>query len=174
MTTLLTAKLIAIPVLFLAGAGLHFLYKYGGKKKWMAIISPVNESIWEHLKIAFYPALAYAALLTSILQLRPENFWAAEVVGIYIMLGFILIVEWIYPAIIKRNILAIDLLVFFVAIALGQLCAYGLQVADTIQFSTVTALCLVAAQTIIFALFSFLPPRLGLFRDSTDGKYGVK
>lgn len=35
----------------------HSAYEFLGKPQFLAFLLPVNESIWEHLKLAFYPVL---------------------------------------------------------------------------------------------------------------------
>ncbi|MFR5422575.1 MAG: DUF6512 family protein [Oscillospiraceae bacterium] len=46
----------------LAGAGLHFLWQ-ALPNPLFALISPVNESVWEHLKLLYWPMLAAALVL---------------------------------------------------------------------------------------------------------------
>ena len=55
--------LTAFVVTTLAGACLHFLYVLLPNPV-TALLAPVNESLWEHLKIFFWPYLAAALLLT--------------------------------------------------------------------------------------------------------------
>lgn len=174
MSQLLLLELIGIPAIYVGGSLFHFLYKYGGKRKWLAVISPVNESIWEHLKIAFYPALIYSVIQALILIELPSNFFTAEIIGIYAMIVFILLAEWIYPAVLKRNVLLLDLLVFFFAIVISQLVSYIFFGFESFKLSDLLLLLIVMAQVLIFAWFSFRPPRWQLFRDSVDGKYGIK
>ena len=173
MDSILLIELIGVPVIFLLGSLFHFLYKYAGKRKWMAVISPVNESIWEHLKIAFYPALIYSIIQLAITNNLPANYFTAEIIGIYFMIFFILIAEWIYPAILKRNVLVLDLLVFFVAILGSQLVSYAV-FNSSIKIEDWLLIIIAITQTIIFAVFSFKPPKINLLRDSVDGKYGIK
>lgn len=45
------------------GILLHFLYQWFPNPL-TALVSPVRESLWEHLKLLFYPLLAAALLLT--------------------------------------------------------------------------------------------------------------
>ncbi len=171
----LVIELVRVPAIFILGSLFHFIYKYAGKKKWMAIISPVNESIWEHLKIAFYPALLFTLFQMLVLKDLRANFLTAELIGIYSMLLFILIAEFIYPSILKKNVLAIDLSVFFLAIVTSQVvsCFVITNQQQIIIPDSYIALVLVI-QVIIFTLFSFRPPRIPLFKDSVDDKYGIK
>lgn len=175
MNELLLFSIIGIPVIYFGGVAFHFLYKYGGKKRWMIVISPVNESIWEHLKLAFYPTLLFSIIGYFVLRSVPTNFFTAEIIGIYSMIITILIIEWIYPKITKKNILIIDLIVFFVAIALGQFVSYLVMTTRSdINFSNQLLIIIVIAQTFFFTILSIRPPRLNLFRDSMDGLYGIK
>ena len=45
MELALLTELLRVPAIFILGSLFHFIYKYAGKRKWMAIISPVNESV---------------------------------------------------------------------------------------------------------------------------------
>lgn len=175
MDKILILELIGVPVIFMGGSLFHFIYKYGGKKKWMSVISPVNESIWEHLKIAFYPALLYSGIQALFWQGRPENYFTAEVIGIFVMMAFIIVVELIYPAILKKNILILDLLVFFLSITLSQFISYRLFYNEYVNLPDLIIVVLLLAQVIIFTIFNFNTPRIGLFRSSVGKrKYGIK
>ncbi len=175
MDSILLIKLIGAPIIFILGATFHFLYKYGGKKSWMTIISPVNESLWEHLKIGYYPFLIYAFVQVLLLSTVPSNFLTAEFIGVYSMLVFIVVVELIYPAVLKRNVLILDFIVFFLAILFGQLVSYFIMGNYAqIIVSEYLILGVILFNAFLFYIFSFKPPKIAIFRDSVDGKYGVK
>ncbi|WKZ31130.1 MAG: DUF6512 family protein [Candidatus Dojkabacteria bacterium] len=174
MNQIAIVELIGIPIIFILGSFFHFLYKYGGKRPWMAIFSPVNESIWEHLKIAFYPALIFAIFQYILLNQSTLKFFSSEIIGIYVMILFILVAEWIYPRILGKNVLVLDLAVFLIAIILGQLTSYFLYINTNFELPMWVILLVIFGQSIIFGILSFKPLRLPLFRDSVDGKYGIK
>ncbi len=52
-------KAIVITTLLAFGAAvpLHELYEWTGEKLAIGLFAPVNESVWEHLKLAFYPVI---------------------------------------------------------------------------------------------------------------------
>ena len=56
--------LIAFVAATLAGACLHFVYALAPNFV-TAVFSPVNESLWEHVKIIFWPVLATAPGIPS-------------------------------------------------------------------------------------------------------------
>lgn len=47
--------LAGVPVLFLAGTLTIFLYGLSGEFFLVGLLAPVNESVWEHLKLALWP-----------------------------------------------------------------------------------------------------------------------
>ena len=46
----------------------HFLYEWTNKNVIAGLFTPVNESIWEHMKLVFFPMLIYSSLLISKLK----------------------------------------------------------------------------------------------------------
>lgn len=174
MNSELIFELSGAPIIFILGALFHFLFKYGGKRRWQAIFSPVNESLWEHLKIGFFPAIFFGIVQFILLPNLPKNYFTGEIIGIYCMILFILIIESIYPKILKRNILIIDFIVFFLAILLSQIVSYLITFNSTLYIQDIFIFLVVILQTIIFGLFTFRTPKLEVFRDSVDGIYGLK
>ena len=52
---ILTVTIYAFGTAFI----LHELYKWTGENPIIGLFSPVNESVWEHLKLAFYPVIFF-------------------------------------------------------------------------------------------------------------------
>ncbi|MEM4188473.1 MAG: DUF6512 family protein, partial [Candidatus Hadarchaeum sp.] len=44
------------------GSFLHFAFELSGNFRPLALIAAVNESTWEHLKLAFWPAFIFYAI----------------------------------------------------------------------------------------------------------------
>ncbi|WP_286082764.1 DUF6512 family protein, partial [Parablautia intestinalis] len=51
---------IGIIFVLLAGTLAHFVYDWSGNHAVIGLFTPVNESIWEHMKLLFFPMLLYA------------------------------------------------------------------------------------------------------------------
>ena len=45
------------------GSLLHFVFDWTGPNRWAAIFSAVNESYWEHIKIAVWPTMLLQVIL---------------------------------------------------------------------------------------------------------------
>ena len=59
----------------LLGTGLHFLYAWRPIPLF-GLLAPVNESIWEHLKLLYWPFLVVCGVLSHWAR-SPVSFWGA-------------------------------------------------------------------------------------------------
>ena len=52
---------IGIGIVFsvIVGTLAHFVYEWTGKNPIAAIFFPIDESVWEHVKLLFFPTLLY-------------------------------------------------------------------------------------------------------------------
>src|SRR5690625_4235364 len=55
-----------IAPLFVVGSILHFIYDWSGGQRWAAVLGAVNESYWEHIKIAIWPVLLLQVVLYAL------------------------------------------------------------------------------------------------------------
>jgi hypothetical protein len=49
--------------IYTAGFLSHFIYEWSGKKKIIGVLGAVNESVWEHQKLVFWPSLIFAVVI---------------------------------------------------------------------------------------------------------------
>ena len=55
-------ELIGFFVVVVLGIAFHFAYDFSNNSTIIGIFTPINESVWEHLKLLFYPYLLYTIL----------------------------------------------------------------------------------------------------------------
>jgi len=125
-TSVLRWELVGIPVILIVGSILHFAFEWSGGWEPLGVIAAVNESVWEHFKIGFWPALFYALLEYRFLRKSVNNFVFAKAIGIYVIPITIALLFYSYTAIIGEEILIADIVIFVLAVALGQLMSYKL------------------------------------------------
>ena len=168
-------ELIGIPLVFFCGSALHFAYEWSGRLSAVAPFVPVNESIWEHLKLAYWPSVVYAALEYLAFGRGTEGFVAAKSAGILIMPLCIVVLFYGYTALLGRHILWLDILTFLVAVSVGQVTSYVL-LAGGAQDERLGWIGMLAVALLggCFAVFSFKPPRLAAFQDPVTGGYGLQ
>jgi hypothetical protein len=177
MTTnkrILRWELGGIAFIVVLGSLLHFAFEWSGGAIPVAPIAAVNESVWEHLKLGFWPALVYAALEYSRFGKSANNFLFAKTLGIYLIPITIVVLYYSYTAILGYDLLIADIVIFVVAVIVGQLVSYKLLTASPLsdRLNRFAPIALVVLG-ILFILFTFYPPHLPLFRDPVSGGYGI-
>jgi hypothetical protein len=163
-------------IAFIVGLGsvLHFAFEWSVNAIPFAPIAAVNESVWEHLKLGFWPALVYAALEYIRFGKSANNFPFAKTLGIYLIPITIVVLYYAYIAILGYGLLEVDIAIFVLAVIVGQALSYKLITASPLperlnRFAPIALPIL----GILFVLFTFYPPELPLFRDSVTGGYGI-
>jgi hypothetical protein len=165
-------EILGIIFIVILGSILHFTFELSGNNKIVALFSAVNESVWEHLKLGFWPALLYAIIEYRRLK-SANNFLFAKAVGIYLIPISIVVLFYFYTAFIEDN-LVMDILIFVIAVIIGQLTSYKLlnmrRMSVWLEKTSLVALIILG---ILFVVFTFYPPQLHLFMDPISGKYGI-
>jgi hypothetical protein len=172
--SILRWELGGIAFIVVVGSLLHFVFEWSGRAIPIAPIAAVNESVWEHLKLGFWPALVYAAWEYSRFGKSANNFHFAKTIGIYLIPITIVVLYYVYTAILGHGLLAVDIAIFVVAVIVGQLVSYKLLMASPLskrlnRFAPVA----LAVLGILFVLFTFYPPQFPLFKDPVTGGYGI-
>lgn len=155
------------------GVLLHFLFDMTNQNVIVALFAAVNESIWEHLKLVFYPMFLFAIIQNRFFEQEYEKFWCVKLKGI--LLGLLLIPVFYYTYTgalgvsadwvnIANYVVSVGI-VFLVEIRMfrkGRPCILSSEVA-------VVVLCIIA---IVFSVFTFATPKLPIFKDPIMGTYG--
>ncbi len=172
---LIRVELIVILFSLILGTLLHFTYEWSGENLFIGSFSAVNESVWEHLKLVFYPMLIAAIVEYFFVKDVSNNYVEAKTIGIFTAICFIIVSFFTYSGIIGTSIIVIDILIFIISIILGEYVAYRLMKRE--NESTVTTECLsiiiLVFLLLCFIIFTYLPPEVNLFRDVTTGIYGI-
>jgi len=172
--TIFIWELSGIVIIFLSGSVLHFVFDWLGGWPPAALITAVNESVWEHLKLAFWPGLIYGLIEFLFLRTKTKNFWVAKTCGLFTMPIIIVAVFYGYTALTGSHILWLDIALFGIAVVVGQMISFVLMVRRPFGLKTKIVMGVALVLMIIaFSLFSYFPPRWPLFRDSSTGQYGI-
>jgi hypothetical protein len=79
-----------------------------------------------------------------------------------------------YTALTGSHILWLDIVLFGLAVVVGQMISFVLMVGPPFRPKARIVACMILVlMIVVFSLFSYLPPRLPLFRDSSTGQYGI-
>lgn len=167
--------LISIPVLFIFGTMLHFLFNISGNIKIIGLIAPVNESVWEHLKLAFFPILVWWIIKISQEGLN-NKYKKLIALAVSSILSICTITSFFYTYTGAFGIksLVLDIFSLFLGILIGQIIAYYTFIYLDVKKSYV-CISVIAIMTILilFFIFTFYPPNIPLFKDPRTGFYGI-
>ena len=158
----------------IGGVLLHFLYDWSGQSIIVAPFSAVNESIWEHMKLLFFPMFLYALIEYKYIGKDFGNFWCAELIGTLTGLFLIPIIFYTYSGILGTTADWFNIAIFFIAAGAAYYLEYLLMKneIDLCKSPNVpfAALCLTA---VLFVVLTFVQPKIPLFRDMMTGQYGI-
>lgn len=166
-------QLMGFAVTSLLGTVLHFLYDWLGGAVWIAPFSGVNESTWEHMKLLFWPMLAFAAVQRLFFRER-EDFWCIKLRGILLGLTLIPVIFYTYNGVIGKSPDWLNITIFFVSAAAAYLYETRFLRAERTDCpSPKAALGLLCVIALLFVVFTFATPRIGIFRDPLTGSFGL-
>ena len=152
--------LAAAIVSILAGAALHFLYDLWPNAL-SAVFSPVNESVWEHLKLLYWPFLAAAFVLAD--KKAARGSWCRLLAGLLSAPALLLGAYYTLRCGFLAGGLWLDLLLYALAMAGGFALAWHLQRSALPAWLCGLLVILTGVYGAALALFSFAPPQLPVF-----------
>ena len=175
MRSVLVFEMAGAVMMIVVGSALHFLFDVAGRWPPLALIAAVNESIWEHLKLAFWPGLLWAGFAPPPGGLRRRELLAVKGPTLLVTAVLIVTIFTSYTAILGYNLLALDIGTFGLAILIGQALSVALLAGDAFRHSVLmrAGLSLLFLQILAYSLFTFLPPDHWLFIEGSTGVRGI-
>lgn len=158
----------------IAGTLLHFLYDWTNKSIIVAPFSAVNESIWEHMKLLFFPMFVFSLFEYKFIGRSYENFWCAKLTGAITGLLLIPMIYYTYTGVLGVNADWFNIVIFFIAVGSAYylenlLLKNEINLCKSSQLAF-TILCLIA---VLFIVMTFVQPKIPLFQDMTTRNYGI-
>ena len=155
------------------GTLLHFLYDLSGRNFIAALISGVNESTWEHMKLLYFPMLIFAVVQSRYFKDYSE-FWCVKLVGTLVGLVMIPVLFYTCNGAFGKSPDWVNITIFFVAAAIAFIAETYLFKKGNIRCpSQWGAIILIALIGVAFLVFTFKTPRIPLFCDPITGDYGL-
>ena len=155
------------------GTLLHFLYDLTNKSIFAAPFSGINESTWEHMKLLFFPMFIFSLLQSRFFK-EYKIYWCVKLFGIISGLILIPILFYTYNGVIGKSPDWINITIFFVSASLAFLLEWRLFKNDSLKCKLPhLAFGLICLIGILFVVFTFVTPGLGIFQDPLTGTYGL-
>ncbi len=170
--------ILSIPVLFLIAVPLHFLYDLTEGLDIIALFTPVNESIWEHTKLATIPVLLWWIISYIFFKKKADinlGKWIFSTsIAVISMPILITAFYYTYTGAFGISYLILDIFSLLFALIVGQILALHLYNHISIKnkwiYIGIIIIIIVVACTFIF---TFNTPHLPMFKDGPSGTYGI-
>lgn len=145
----------------------HFVFDWTGNNIAVGFLFPVNESIWEHMKLFFYPMALYSIYMNKKLEKDYPYITTSLLLGIISGTLVIPVIYYTYSGILGYHVTLIDILILFISIFLSFVLIYKMakfRKSSTNLFLMKAAVIIIA---VCFILFTYFPPKINLFFDPT-------
>lgn len=170
--------LLGIPILFIIGFFMHYIYEWSGNSSIVGIFAPINESVWEHLKLTFWPLLIWwiagYILLGKKNNLFVSQWFTSCTVAELICPLVVLCFYYTYTGALGIESLILDIFSLFLGILVAQgLALHVYKYARFSQYCLYISVAILILLAVTFTVFTFAPPHIPLLKDSVTGKYGI-
>ena len=153
--------LIAFVIAAVAGTGLHFLYNLLPIPL-TALIAPVSESVWEHLKLLFWPFLIAAAVLSHSMK-EPLRAWSAFLASLLLQPLVLTAVYYLLKSGFGIEAMWLDIGLYYAVLAAGFAAAYALYGSGRAEPILGLLIVLAAIYGVSLMVFSLAAPHLPIF-----------
>ena len=149
----------------IAGTLLHIVYGWSGQNALVGLLSPVNESVWEHTKLLVFPVVAVGTVEAVLLHEVRRVAWATLVEAILGALAIVAIFYTYTGALGTGPILWADITSFILVVAGGQWLNLRVLLSSQIPVPpAVVSLLGLLALLVLYAVWTVSPPDLPVFQ----------
>lgn len=166
--------IISIITISVVGTLSHFLYDMSKHNKIIGLFAAVNESVWEHIKIALTPTILWG-LVDGLTYGANPNYFVAKFISLLVIILLMPTLYYGHKMLIKKEMLILDIISFYIVIIASQYSFYYLINIGEVYFILKYLSCVG-----IFILFggymihTLMPAKSIIFKDPISNKYGFK
>lgn len=167
-----SVRLLAV-FCIIAGFLLHFAFEWSKHSPIVALFAPINESVWEHEKLLFYPFFAGVWFFAYRKGITPWTF--ACIISAAAGLLLIPCAYYTYTGALGIQADWLNIVIFIIAVLFSCVLLYKkLEAAPPPAFLSALSGLLLLLLFLVFITFTFITPKLPLFQDPIDGTYGYQ
>lgn len=167
-------NIVAAIFIFLIGFIIHGIFEWIPFNL-LAVFVPINESIFEHIKMIFTSYMVYIIVKKVIynkINITESNYLFKELLTT--IFEIILFLSIFLPLFYTHNEnIMITLLVYFITIVISMIFNYFITFKNNYRFLNILSFIVIIAIYILFGYLTFKPPINDFFLDSTNNSYGL-
>lgn len=163
--------IIGIIFVLVIGTLAHFLYDWTGNNHIIGLFMPINESIWEHMKLLFFPMLLYSLIMVLKFRRKYSCITSALCFGILIGTFLIPLFYYTYTSILGKNIFILDISTFVLSTIIAFWLSYKFTISCYLESYTSLLCIMVCILFACFLIFTYSHPNTTVFQDPTNQKF---
>ena len=166
-------QIITVIICIILGILLHFTYEWSGENMLVGLFSAVNESTWEHIKIALTATFVWS-LVDGFLYGKLNNYFFSKTISILILIVLIPLIFYGFKWLFGKSYFFIDILIFYIVIVISQMIFI-----KSLSLPEVSYLVNYLSIVFLFIIFGFymiltlMPLKNFFFKDPITKKYGI-
>ena len=164
--------IISIIVISVIGTVSHFSYDIFKQNKIVGLFGAVNESTWEHIKIALTATILWSVVDGYFYGVN-FNYFLAKLVSLITIIILMPVLYYGYKYLFKKDNFIVNILIFYIVIICSQYLFFYIINIDSVSYLLQYISCIG-----IFIVFGFymvltlMPIKNFLFKDPVTKKYG--
>lgn len=152
----------------------HFLYEWFPSTI-TSIFFPVNESIWEHMKL-FISSICFYGIIDYIILTKTKTHFNNFILNIFLtsiisIIIYLIIFLPVYNLIGESMVFSITLMI--IVIIISQIISYYILKMNHIKYANIISLILIIATYILFGYLTYNPIHNYIFLDKHKNIYGI-
>ena len=165
MNELKRYTIIGIIFVLITGSLSHFVYDWSGGNTFVGFLFPVNESVWEHMKLVFFPMLLYSFFMIAKLDSDYPCIASTATFGVLIGTLLVPLLFYTYSGILGFNSTVLDIGTFVASVLLSFWIIYKLAPSCKLAPYESAFKTLVLIMAMFFFLFTYQPLDIGIFTE---------
>lgn len=168
-------KIIGVFIIFILSIISHFMYTWFPNTLF-SILFPVNESIWEHMKLIATSTLIYS--IFEYIVYKKEKIYYNNFIFSYAISILIGIISYLIIYIPLDDIfghhLVIAILLLFIIFIFIEIISYYIMKMNKIKYSNIIGIIIIIIIYTIFGYLTYYPIHINLFYNFMNKHYGIK
>lgn len=161
----LKKNIIAFLVIGTIGTLSHFIFEWTNENYLAGLIFPVNESVWEHLKLLFYPTIIYSLFEYNLSEEKSDNYLQAVVFSLICGMFWITALFYIYTGVLGQNIDFLNISIYFIGVIISLSKKNKIITEEKYTQKLYRKIAIISGVVfiILFTLMSYNPLSIGIF-----------
>jgi hypothetical protein len=168
---------LGIPFIFIIGTVFHFLYKSTGKKFIVGLFVPVNESVWEHLKMLLLPIILWWGIYYSVkgrmLGINIDKWFFACLISLVTSMITMLVFYYTFTILFEIKCLPLNIFNLLFSVFMGQMLGIRFYIYSK-GIEWYISATLIVITTAIFVLLTIFTPHCPILYDQLNKIYGIE